>query len=69
MDKGERASERVMKRSALGAFLAAVVMFFCSTFVAQPWDMVATVASAVCGAAALLLFLVARARSGTPNRI
>jgi hypothetical protein len=57
------------KRSALAVFLAAVVMFFCSTFVAQPWDMAATVAAALCGTAALLLFLVARARSGMHTRI
>jgi hypothetical protein len=59
----------VTKRSALVVFLVAVVMLFCSTFAAQPWDMAATVAAALCGTAALLLFLVARAHSGMSHRI
>ena len=51
----------VTKRGALGIGLVAVVMFLCSTFVAEPWDMAATVAAALCGTAALILSLVARA--------
>lgn len=56
-------------RSALGALLAAVVLFFCSTFVAEPWDIAATVAAMLCGTAALLLFVVARPRPEIHNRL
>ena len=57
------------RRSALGLFVAAVVMFFSATFVAELWSMAATVLSVLCGTAALLLYLVARARSGMHDRL
>jgi hypothetical protein len=50
------------KKSALAVFVAAVVMFWCSTFVAQLWDMAATVGAALWVTAALLLFVVGLAR-------
>jgi hypothetical protein len=52
----------VTKRSALALFLANIAMFYCATFVVEPWDIVTTVSAALCGTATLHMHLVVRAR-------
>jgi hypothetical protein len=52
----------IPNRPFLAACLATLMAFLASTFVAEPWDIASMVVASLCGAAALLLFLVGRSQ-------
>jgi ABC-type thiamin/hydroxymethylpyrimidine transport system permease subunit len=58
----------ITNRKFLAACVAGVLAFLASTFVATPWDIASMVVAALCGAAAVLLFLADRSQLDDTRR-